>query len=141
MPSLSDFDLGPEAPASERRRARRYDDESGARRLPTDAYAPLHDDEAVELPGLSRSDAGLYFGIGAGLGVAALAIAGALYFGGYVERPALGPAPQTSELVTETRLGPLQEAADAEAPASPTSRSWRNPSSQRHHHSSRRTSG
>jgi hypothetical protein len=117
MPSLNDFGLGPDdAPESERRPYRRYDDESGARRLPSEAYGayePFDDDDVVELP--PRSNAGFYFGIGAGLGVALLAIGSALYFGGYIDRPALGPAPQASVLVPETRLAHLEEAMNAEA--------------------------
>jgi hypothetical protein len=119
MPSLSDFGFGPEAPESERRRARRYtDDESGARPLPTDAYETAPYDalkERVDLPGVSRTDAAIYFGIGAGLGVAVLAIGAALYFGGYLDRPELGPAPATTALEPEMRLALLEEANDAEA--------------------------
>lgn len=115
MPSLSDFGLGSDAPDSERRARRRYDDESGARPLPTEAYEPYDDiDERVELP-MRRVDAALYFGIGAGLGVAALAIGAALYFGGYIARPALGPSPEATALEPEKRLAPLEEAKDAEA--------------------------
>jgi hypothetical protein len=116
MPSLSDFGLGPEAPASERRRARVHvDDESGARPLPSGALDPEPLDERIELPGVSRSDAAIYFGIGAGLGVAALSIVAALYFGGYLDRPVLDPAPATTALEPEARLAPLKEANDAEA--------------------------
>ena len=116
MPSLNDFGLGPDAPESVRRPSRRYDDESGARRLPREeyeAYEPFDEDDVVELP--ARSNAGFYFGIGAGLGIAILAIGSALYFGGYIDRPALGPAPPASALVPETRLAHLEEAMNAEA--------------------------
>jgi hypothetical protein len=87
MPSRSEFGLVPEE-QEERRARRRFDDESGARPLPRDAasweYADS-DDEPVDLP---RTRAGL-FGVGVGIGVAALAVAGGLYFGGYLDRPAL----------------------------------------------------
>jgi len=54
MPSQSDFDLGPDAPESERRPSRRYDEESGARPLPSEAYEPFDNDDVVELPARSN---------------------------------------------------------------------------------------
>jgi hypothetical protein len=134
MPSLSDFGLTPDPRESERRRARReaqYPDESGARRLPretdSDAVARYRAyearqradaealDEEVELPGVSRHDAGILFGIGVGLGVAALAVVGGLYLGGALGRPVLGAGPEPTPLSSELGQTALGEANDARA--------------------------
>jgi len=117
MATLKDFGFAPEDPSSRSTRRRRYDDESGARPLPRDAYErevyavdPL--DEEVELPGVSRDRAGLYFGIGVGLGIAVLAVAGGLYLGGYVGRVPLAPAPEAPALAAG---GALDEMLNEEA--------------------------
>jgi hypothetical protein len=134
MPSLSDFGLAPDPRESERRRARRevqYPDESGARRLPRDAdsdavarYRAYEArqradaealDEEVELPGVSRHDAGILFGIGVGLGVAALAVVGGLYLGGALGRPVLGAGPEPTLLSSELGQTALEEANDTRA--------------------------
>ncbi len=115
MPSRSDFGFDSDAPDSERRRARRYaDDESGARPLPNEARYPDPLDERVDLP-IERSNALTFFGIGAGLGVAAISIGAALYFGGYFDEPRLAPTPEASSLEPESRLAPLQQASDDDA--------------------------
>jgi len=106
-PSLSDLGLTPDEEFElerERRRQRRheeYADESGLRPLPTDDAVRFEgvDDEVV-LPGV-RSRAGL-FGIGVGVGVAALAVAGGLYFGGYLDRPTLNPSSEPLTLSSES---------------------------------------
>jgi hypothetical protein len=93
------------------------DDESGARPLPTGSFAdevyvdPL--DERVDLPGVSRERRGVYFGIGAGLGIIALAVAGALYLGGFVARTPLGPTPADAPLAAWGR--PLDDMMREEA--------------------------
>src|SRR5262245_30580941 len=113
MATLRDFGLAPEEPALRQPR-RRYDDESGARPLPRDdyerdayrdAYAGDPLDEEVELPGVSGSRAGLLFGVGVGLGIAVLAVAGGLYLGGYVGRTPLGAAPEAPPLAAGGPLG------------------------------------
>jgi hypothetical protein len=119
MPSPN-FDLAPEDPEEQQPRRRRFlvTDESGARPLPAGAYDsyepydvdPL--DEEVELPGVSRQ-AGTFFGIGVGLGIAVIAVMAGLYLGGYVGRPALaaGPAP----LPLEPDYSLFEEAQNVEA--------------------------
>ncbi|HEX6272240.1 MAG TPA: hypothetical protein VFZ53_04350 [Polyangiaceae bacterium] len=122
MATLKDFGFAPEDPSSRSTRRRRYDDESGARPLPRGAYErevyavdPLYDDpldEEVELPGVSKERAGLYFGIGVGLGITVLAVAGGLYLGGYAGRAELGPAPEAPPLAAG---GPLDDMLNEEA--------------------------
>ena len=101
MPSLSDFGLVPEE-HEERRARRRFDDESGARPLPSEPTSPEYADydDEVELP-VERSRAGL-FGVGVGIGVAALAVMGGLYFGGYLDRPTLNPAQEAIPLAADS---------------------------------------
>jgi hypothetical protein len=100
MPSLSDFGLAPEG-QEERRARRRYDDESGARPLPREPASPYaDDDEDVDLP-VEHSRAGL-FGIGVGTGVAALAVIGGLYYGGYLDRPTLNPPQEPLPLAADS---------------------------------------
>jgi hypothetical protein len=100
MPSLSDFGLVPEE-HEERRVRRRFDDESGARPLPRDPasseYADYGDDD-VDIP---RSRAGL-FGIGVGIAVAALAVTGGLYYGGYLDSATLNSAAEPLPLAADS---------------------------------------
>ncbi|HVR20410.1 MAG TPA: hypothetical protein VMS65_11955 [Polyangiaceae bacterium] len=121
--TLREFELAPEEPISTPPRRRRYviEDESGARPLPRDhsrnahgpyAYGPDPLDEQVDLP---RERAGLLFGIGAGLGVAVLAVVAGLYLGGYVGRPALGPTPDVSTSLLGDPQRPLEDAQTIEA--------------------------
>jgi hypothetical protein len=116
MPSLSDFGLAPEEPRRPEARRHRYviTDESGARPLPTEAYDPALDED-VELPGVSRSQAGLYFGIGVGLGIAVLAIGAALYFRGDIGAPPLAPSPAPTPLEPTVQEARFHEWADQHA--------------------------
>ena len=119
MPSPADFGFA-EDPENPRRRRSRYvvTDESGARPLPTgyDSYEPYDADpldDEVELPGVSRPQAGMFFGIGVGLGIAVLAIVAGLYLGGYVGRPMLGASPSMASLEPNPR--PFEDWANIEA--------------------------
>jgi hypothetical protein len=116
MPSLSDFGLAPDDPRRHELRRKRYviHDESGARPLPSDEYDPYLDEE-VELPGVARSQAWLYFGIGAGLGVAVLAIAALLYFRGLIFGPALAPSPPAAPPSTAVQEARFAEWMDVHA--------------------------
>jgi hypothetical protein len=118
MATLRDFGFASEEPSSGLPRRRRYDDESGARRLPRDederdAYDIDPIDEDVDLPGVSRDRAGLWFGVGVGLGLVVLAVAGGLYLGGYVGRVPLGAAPAGAPL--SAAGGPLDDMLNDEA--------------------------
>jgi hypothetical protein len=101
MPSQSEFDSRPDEELELERRYQESGDESGLRPLPSDPalYADFND-EVVEPP-IQRSRAGL-FGIGVGIGIAALAVTGGLYFGGYLDRPTLNPAQATSPLEADS---------------------------------------
>jgi hypothetical protein len=116
MPSLSELGLAPEEPQSQEPRRRRYaiTDESGARPLPSEAYDPALDEE-VELPGVSGSRAGLYFGIGVGLGFAILAIAVGLYFRGAVGGPRLAESPAPTPLSSAAQEARFEEWSDRQA--------------------------
>lgn len=133
MASLRDFGLAPD-PRDERRRTPRqfhHPDESGARRLPNEtdaetvaryrAYEARQRadaealDEDVELPGVSRRGAGLLFGIGAGIGIAVLAVAGGLYLSGYVGRPVLNAAPEPTPLSEGAAQREFEDAQNARA--------------------------
>jgi hypothetical protein len=115
MPSLSDFGLAPEEPRPEPRR-RRYviNDESGAYPLPREEYDPALDEE-VELPGVSGSRAGLYFGIGVGLGIAILAVVGGLYFRGAIGGPRLSESPAPTPMSTATHEARFEAWSDRHA--------------------------
>lgn len=115
MPSLSDLGLAPEEPRPEPRR-RRYviTDESGAHRLPREEYDPALDED-VELPGVSGSRAGLYFGIGVGLGIAILAIVAALYFRGAIGGPRLAESPVPTPLSAAAQESRFEEWNDRHA--------------------------
>jgi hypothetical protein len=125
MATLRDFGYAPEEPESRQPRRQRYaiDDQSGARPLPRDdrdaydtydAYAVDPLDEDVELPGVSRNDrAGLWFGVGVGLGVVVLAVAGGLYLSGYVGRVPLAAGPEAPPLAAGAR--PIDDMLNEEA--------------------------
>jgi hypothetical protein len=114
MPSLSDFGLAPEEPERREPQRRRYgiSDESGARPLPAEAYDPSLDEE-VDIP-VSGPPAGLYFGIGVGLGLAVLAIVVGLYFRGAIGAPTLGETPANA-LSGATQEARFQEWTDFHA--------------------------
>lgn len=106
MPSLPDFGLAPEEARHPDSRRRRYvvTDESGSRPLPSEAYDPALDED-VDIP-VSHPPAGLFFGVGVGLGIVGIAIGVGLYFRGAIGGPSLTatPAPALSSATQEVRF-------------------------------------